>query len=154
MSDSLPRTGSASRSGADLRLPIDFADGVAMAVAGELDLASAPYFAAVLDAVIDRGHRRVLVDCSELRFIDASGVGILAAAQARLLRADGEMRVHGASGLVYRIFEITDLIDQLHVEGPDPGSRSVGISEGAEAIAWQAPLLAADSARAEGLTDA
>jgi anti-anti-sigma factor len=141
-------------SSTDLGLSISFADGAAVAVAGELDLASGPDLAAVLDALIDRGHRSVTIDCSKLGFIDASGLGILAAAYARLLRTDGKMRLREVSGLAYRICEITDLLGVLHVEAPNPNSRpEIGDAGETDPITWQATRLAANSARADAVAD-
>ena len=57
-----------------LELSIAFADTAVVAVAGELDLATAPDLAAMLDALFDRGHRHFTIDCTELGFIDASGL--------------------------------------------------------------------------------
>src|SRR4051812_21600011 len=114
-----------------LELSISFKDGAVVAVAGELDLVSAADFVAVLDALIDRGHSSITIDCRGLDFIDASGVGILANAQTRLARNEGVIRIHGASPMTYRVFEITDLLDALHVERANPGARRehVGVSE-------------------------
>ena len=135
-------------SGIGLGLSIGFPDGAVVAAVGELDVARAPDFAAVLDALIRRGHLRVTIDCSELGFIDASGVGVLAAAHARLVRTDGEIRLHRVSALAYRIFELTDLLDVLHVERPDPSDAG-----DTDPIASHATRLAADSARADELAD-
>jgi anti-anti-sigma factor len=137
-----------------LGLSISFADSAVVAVTGELDIASTPDFAAVLDALIDRGHRSVTIDCAGLGFIDASGLRILAAARDRLVPTDGEIRIHGASPMAYRLFEITDLLEPLHVERRDPNARhDFGNAAETDPITWQATRLAANSARADALAD-
>lgn len=139
---------------AGLGLSVSLGDRAVVAVAGELDLASAPYLAAVLDALIDQGHLRVGIDCSQLSFIDASGVGVVAAAQARLLHTDGGIRLYGVSGLAYRVFEIIDLLDVLHVERPNADARpKLGDARETDPITWEATRLAARSARADALAD-
>lgn len=141
-------------SGTGVGLSIGFADGAVVAVTGELDLASTPDFAAVLDALIDRGHLHLTIDCSELGFVDASGVGVLAAAHSRLLRANGEIRLLGVSALAYRLFEVTDLLDALHVECAEPSScRELNDAGDTDPITWHAIRLAVDSARADALAN-
>ena len=50
--------------GIGLELSIAFADGAVVAVAGELDVASAPDLGAALDALINRSHLHITIDCS------------------------------------------------------------------------------------------
>jgi anti-anti-sigma factor len=119
-------------------------------VVGELDPLGAPDLAAVLDALIDRGHQRITIDATELGFIDASGLGVFAAARARLLRSDGEIRILGLSDLSYRVFEITGLVDALHVEPRSAGPRS-GLRSETGQLASQVSRLAAESARSDAL---
>ena len=140
--------------GTGVGFSIGFGDGAVVAVTGELDIAATPDLAAVLDALIDRGHPSLTIDASELRFIDASGLGVLAAAHARLAGAGGEIRVRGASPMAYRLFEITELTDVLHVECVDPNERrEPNDTRQGDPVAWQASRLAADSARADALAD-
>ena len=147
---------SAASSNSGLAVSISCAggtQGVVLIVAGELDLATSPDLAAMLDALVDQGHVSVTLDCSKLEFIDASGVGVLAATQARLLRAGGGIRLRGASPMAYRILEFTDLLDVLQVEPPGPDvRRRFDAARDPEAIARQANRLASDSARADALS--
>jgi anti-anti-sigma factor len=79
-------------------------------IVGELDLATAP----LLDEVLLRAGAvatgRVVVDVSHLTFMGAVGLSVLVGAHYRLV---GESRaglvVHGASGILRRIVELTEL---------------------------------------------
>ena len=137
-----------------LVLTVSVADETTLALAGELDMATGPHFAAVLDAVIDRGQQHVTIDCNELEFIDATGVGVLVAAQHRLRRTRGEIHLHGASPMTYRIFEITNLVDSLHVQRRVPNERPDAVDADRNAsIEWQVARLAAATTHADAIAD-
>jgi anti-anti-sigma factor len=138
-----------------LTFSVSLADGVVVSVAGELDMASAPDLGAVIDALVDRGHLRLAIDCHGLTFIDARGVGMLASAYARLARAGGHIRLHGVTGLPYRVLEITDLLDPFNVRAPlgaaahEPGDRPGETDPLAQHVA----RLAEASARADAVAE-
>lgn len=58
-----------------------------LAVAGELDIASAPQLRAQLDHIVRREEGDVVVDLRELQFIDSTGLAVLLNAVRRLTRA-------------------------------------------------------------------
>jgi anti-sigma B factor antagonist len=58
-------------------------------VRGEIDLFTAPEFKQRINAAIEAGTRRVIVDLAEASFIDSSSLGILISAHKRLkMRGD------------------------------------------------------------------
>ncbi|MCW3030981.1 MAG: anti-sigma-factor antagonist [Solirubrobacterales bacterium] len=80
---------------------------------GELDLASRPLF----DEVVARVHchlgATLIIDLSELEFMDSTGLhGLLAAKQACARSGCGFMLVRG-SAQVQRLFELSGLLDEL-----------------------------------------
>lgn len=146
------------------------ADGVVVTVRGELDVVSAPDVQALLDAAVDRGHHRIDVVCDDLTFLDAAGLGALAAVHGRLGRAGGGLRLRGLAGMPRRLVEITSMTDPLQVADPPPalavdldhaasdrlvderpvdepllGERLVG-----ERLVGEVSRLAGESARADG----
>ncbi len=81
-----------------------------LAVAGELDLATAPLLAEWLAEIDGPATGVVLVDLSRVTFIDGSGLRALAGAwEGR--GADGGLKLEivAASPLVRRVFELTGL---------------------------------------------
>jgi anti-sigma B factor antagonist len=80
---------------------------------GELDLSTAPELqAALADARADGGADLVL-DFSELDFIDSTGVHIVLDAYQASQRAGTGFAITGAAGEVRRAFELVGLLDRL-----------------------------------------
>jgi anti-anti-sigma factor len=64
-----------------------------VSVAGEMDLVTAPAVRQhVHDAVAD-GRRQIVLDLSEVRFCDSSGVGVLIAARRLMRSCAGQLRL-------------------------------------------------------------
>jgi anti-anti-sigma factor len=55
-----------------------------LAVAGEIDLVSAPEFGEVVDVVLASGPEKLVVDLREVTFFCSAGLQVLAAAHRRL----------------------------------------------------------------------
>lgn len=81
-----------------------------VAVAGELDLASAPNLKWTLNDSIAKGARRLVLDMSPVTFIDSTALGVLVGVQ-RNLRVGGRLALAGADRDpdVLNIFELTGL---------------------------------------------
>jgi anti-sigma B factor antagonist len=78
-------------------------------VVGELDLATAPQArAAVIDAVGSDASRLVL-DLSELAFVDSAGLGVIIGALRRVRSAGGELRVVAPPSGPRRVLALTGL---------------------------------------------
>ena len=106
--------------GDGFRVELSRRDGSLIAsVLGEVDLATAPQ---LLDAVESSlvsdsaGTSRVVVDLTEVEFLDSSGLNALVSLE-RLLSGNGvELRlVSPADAVVRQVFEITQLIETLRV---------------------------------------
>ena len=82
-------------------------DGVAVVVVnGELDEVLAPALRSMFDALGEDDH--VYVDCGDVDFIDADGLGVLSELARRNVTAGGPLHVH-ASDAVRRMVEISGL---------------------------------------------
>jgi len=82
----------------------------AIAVAGEIDGATAPELDAALGVF---EQEAVTVDLSGVNFLDSSGLGTLVEAHKRIGLAGGRMAVTGAQPNVQKVFELTNLADLL-----------------------------------------
>jgi anti-sigma B factor antagonist len=81
-----------------------------LAVGGELDYAVSPQLKARLIDAIEAGRRRLVLDFSEVTFIDSTAIGVLAGAIARLdAVGGGSLAVVCTHEKVLQIFEITGL---------------------------------------------
>lgn len=73
---------------------------------GEVDLLDADR---VRDVLVEQAGSAVVLDLTDLRFIDAAGVAGVLEAYRRLSAAGHELAVRGARGIVRRVFEVTEL---------------------------------------------
>lgn len=97
-------------------------DGVALiALAGELDLEGLADVHAAVQQTLAQGLSHLVVDLSELRFCDSSGLGVLLRAARAARSAGGACVIAGASGAVARLFAITAM-DQVVPLEPDVSS--------------------------------
>jgi len=82
---------------------------------GELDVYTVSTVRTTLDGLLVDGASPVVVDLTELTFMDSSGLGTLVAAhkKARVLRS--ALVVVCADGVVLRLLSVTGLIRVFHV---------------------------------------
>ena len=76
---------------------------------GEVDVFSAPGLDSELDAQIAAGNARLVVDLSEVSFLDSTGLGVLVKALKHAREADGWLHLVVTSDRIRKIFEITGL---------------------------------------------
>ena len=99
-------------------IAVDFVEEHAvLAVRGEVDLLTAADFGAILDAVIDKGYRSVVLDLEAMSFMDASGLRVIAQAARRLGPSGDVMTLRSPSAMVRRILDITGLAEAVRIEG-------------------------------------
>jgi anti-sigma B factor antagonist len=76
---------------------------------GSCDLATAPNLRQTLQGLVPPGVKEVVLDVTDLEFIDSTGLGVVLGAMRRLREGGGVLRIAGAHGIVKRVLEITDL---------------------------------------------
>jgi len=91
--------------------PID-AERHVLAVAGEIDLFTAPELKQVLAECIEAGRIRIVVDLSETTFLDSTALGVLIGAVKRLRSRGGALALVNVDENIAKTFEITGL-DQI-----------------------------------------
>ncbi len=85
-------------------------------VRGEIDLFTAPEFKQLVNAAIEDGSHRLVVDLNEATFVDSSSLGILISAHKRLkLRGDLLVIACGVPAIL-NTFTITGLDGVLALE--------------------------------------
>lgn len=89
---------------------------VVVELRGELDIYTSSILRERLIELIDEGARHVVVDLSQVEFLDSSGLGVLVGALKRLRTADGDLSLVVASDKLLKIFKITalDRVFPLH----------------------------------------
>jgi anti-anti-sigma factor len=99
-------------------------NGALLTVRGEIDIEVVPEFQDLLAEAVGIGGRRLTVDMTDLRFLDASGLDVLADAARRLRITGGRMDVRGVPPHVFRLFDIAGLAGMLRVT-PSPAPSGV-----------------------------
>ena len=84
-------------------------DAYVIALAGEVDLYTAPEFKQQLLEVIGQGGRQVIVDFSDTTFIDSTTLGVLVGGVKRLRTNEGQLALVCSDRNITKIFEITGL---------------------------------------------
>ena len=86
------------------------ANGVAVVqVEGQLIVGNRQELKDLIQAALDAGDRRVLIDFSRTGYIDSSGLGALVSLSKRIREAGGELRLSGLNEDLRSLFELTKL---------------------------------------------
>jgi anti-sigma B factor antagonist len=81
----------------------------AVVVSGEVDLACAAELRAAIERVGETEPAVLVIDLSDVSFVDSSGLGAIAGGLRAQRRHGGELKVAGAAPHVRRVFEIAGL---------------------------------------------
>jgi anti-sigma B factor antagonist len=80
-----------------------------ISVGGEIHVSTAPEFQRRLDEAISRGKTAVVLDLSDVEFIDSTGLSVILNGLRRVTRQRGRMALVCTNPTVLRLFEITRL---------------------------------------------
>jgi anti-sigma B factor antagonist len=78
-------------------------------VTGEIDVYTAPALREKLTALVDDGHVDLVVDLTEVRFMDSTGLGLLVGVLKRVRGLDGRLQLVIDSERLLKVFRITAL---------------------------------------------
>jgi anti-sigma B factor antagonist len=87
-----------------------------VAVSGEVDVYTAPRLRDCLYDLIGDGKTQLVIDFSDMDFIDSTGLGVLVGALKRLRQAGGDLALRSPSRATFKILEITGLTKVFTVE--------------------------------------
>lgn len=111
---------------AELEIESRSGDGLSHVVlSGEFDLAGVVRFEDTLAAIEAETPKAIVIDLSELEFMDSSGLRALVNADGRAQRAGRRLAIVPGPPQVRRVFEITQLDGRLDLVD-DPSAISVG----------------------------
>jgi anti-sigma B factor antagonist len=77
--------------------------------AGEIDIYTVPDFKVAINEAIDGGAKRLIVDLTDVSYMDSGGFGTLLGATKRLRPQGGSICLVGCSQAVWRMLKITRL---------------------------------------------
>lgn len=83
---------------------------VRLRVVGEIDMSTVPTFEKALSSALDEKHERLMIDLSQVRFMDSSGLNALVRARNAMDDAGVELVISGMSDQVRRLFEVSGLM--------------------------------------------
>jgi len=91
-----------------------------LSLSGEVDVANVARVREAALKLLERQIKRLIVDLSNVEYMDSSGLGALVALLKRVRESGGQMPLAGAKPRVRRLFEITglDQIFSLHEDVP------------------------------------
>jgi anti-sigma B factor antagonist len=92
----------------DLRIDVDKGDGrVVVRVAGEIDVYTAPRLREQLIRLVS--DATLIVDLSDVSFLDSTALGVLVGAMKRQREANGTLSIVTSGTRIRRLFDITGL---------------------------------------------
>lgn len=78
-------------------------------VVGEIDVYTAPDFKSAINKVIDSGATKIVIDLTDVSYMDSSGFGTLLGATKRIRPKGGAISLIGCSEAIERMLKITRL---------------------------------------------
>jgi anti-sigma B factor antagonist len=103
-----------------------------LTVEGELDIATAPRMISAVNEAIADMTGPLVVDLSDVVFMDSTGLALLMNARARVVRRGHGFAIICPNGPIARVFEIADMVDSLRV-CPDQETARVAATQHAGA---------------------
>jgi anti-sigma B factor antagonist len=85
------------------------------ALGGCLDLATSPSLRAALLEAADKKKHEIIVDLTQLEFLDSTGLGALIGAHKRASENGGSVRLVTHEGQILRLLRITGLLEVFPV---------------------------------------
>jgi anti-sigma B factor antagonist len=127
----------------------DEQDATVLSVHGEIDLGTAPVLGQVLAPVLEHGNGPVVVDLSEVPFMDSTGVHVLVDALQRLTPQNRRFAIAcREDGQVHRLLALVGLLDALTVHR----SRESAVIGGGDLLRTE-PFRTSRPSEARALTE-
>lgn len=90
-----------------LEIELDAADDIALLkLTGQIDSYTAEEIKKIIDAHMDNGHCKVIVDLSNIDYLDSAGLSTLIHAKTRLGKRNGDIRLAGLKGKAKEVFDL------------------------------------------------
>jgi anti-sigma B factor antagonist len=99
---------------------------IVLAVAGELDIATAPILQVSLDEAVESGGADIWIDLSSLSFMDSTGLRALLDIRRRLNVNSTSLAIICPEGSVRRVFSIAGLDHQFRIHADRAAAHAAG----------------------------
>lgn len=98
-----------------------------LAVAGEIDIYTAPLFKQAVVNLVSEGNTDVIIDLSGVTFMDSSGFGTLLGATKRLRPLGGGLHLASPNSTIQRMLRLTRLDSIMKIyDTPEAAADAVG----------------------------
>ena len=94
----------------------DSSEAAVLVLGGEIDLSSAHLLADGIEAAVDQGWQRVVLDFGAITFVNSTGLGVMVAATKRLRADGGDLVARSFRGIPAAALAITGLDQFLTIE--------------------------------------
>ena len=96
-------------------------DGISIIILeGFVDAHTAPQFENAVQAEIDAGRHRIIVNCEKLNYISSAGLGVFMSFIEELRERDGDLKICGLVPKVKHTFEILGFQDIFEMLDDQP----------------------------------
>ncbi len=109
-----------------------------LSIAGELDVVGAPELRQAVVSAVAGGVRRLILDLSQVDFLDSFGIGVVVGALKRLRQRGGDLEVVCPVPRIRRVFEICDLDRVMALHRSVDRAARVDPAASAQALAPEA----------------
>jgi anti-anti-sigma factor len=92
-------------------------DILAVVLRGDLDSTSAPEFTKQIQAHLDSGRSKIIIDCRNMGYISSLGIGSLVTLQSRLRRQGGEVKLAAILGPAMELLRLMRMDKILSIHG-------------------------------------
>ena len=99
-------------------------DEAALALCGELDLATAPDFERAWEQMLRAPIAALMIDLADLEFLDSSGLRALNDARVATEARQVRFSLFAPSSAVRRVFEVTGMGSLFDIRRESPGERA------------------------------
>lgn len=86
-----------------------------LVIDGEVDIQTAPDLDTAIAELLQTGCAELVIDLDSVTFLDSSGLGVLIAANKRLLAANGSLKLVCTREMILKVFRITRLVDVFRI---------------------------------------
>jgi anti-sigma B factor antagonist len=101
----------------DIDILSNAADGIPeLIVTGELDSATSPRLHAAVDAVVEAGTSKVVVDLGGVSFMSSAGIGVIIGLTKTLRERGGSLQLRHVSGRVRHVLDVTGVLSYLDIQ--------------------------------------
>jgi anti-anti-sigma factor len=101
----------------------------ALHVHGEIDADTAPVLRQACADAVREGHASLIIDLSDVPFIDSSGLSALLSAKRRVAAAGGRLRLVTEVATTLRLLQITGLDEAFDVRPDLESAKTEAVAE-------------------------